>query len=565
MNFRSKIIELLTKSTNLEGREIENLLAVPPNSELGDFAFPCFTLKNLSGNPKEAAEKLKAGIEEDGLPDFIKEIKVVGPYCNFYLNPIILAQETLRSIFNKKIEYGHENKNSQRILVEYVGPNTNKSLHLGHLRNAALGISVSNLLEAAGYDVVRVNINNDRGMGICEAMLGYMMFHEEEEPTIKPDHFVAQCYVEFKQAAKKDPSLQEKAKELLVKWEAGDKDTVAIWKKMVTWVLEGYQETYKKLGVTYNKEYFESEIYKEGKKIVEKGLQEGIFEKEDGAVIANLEEFKLPNKVLQKSDGTAVYMTQDLYLANLRKKEFGPHRAIYVVGNDHELHFKQLFTIFGLLNFEIDATHVGYGLVNLPTGRMKSREGTVVDADDIIEEMQNLAQKEIKQRHSDLSQEEVQKRSEMIALGALKYFMLQTDPKRNIVFNPEESLSFEGDTGPYIQYAHARCNSILAKANQKVDTKVHFESLSTEYEKKVILHLSKFSEVVKIAAEQYKPYLVAKYVFDLAQLFSEFYHNCPVITDLTEVMHARLLLVNSVRQVLENGLKLLGIDAPKQM
>ena len=555
---KEAIIKILEKETRLEDVSLE----VPKDPSLGDYAFPCFVLsKEWKQNPIEIAMELAKKIKPS---KFIKEVREVGPYLNFFVNKQALAESLIKEIM--KGDYGKGKSKKEKVMIEYVSPNTNKSLHLGHVRNGVLGSAVSNILEYGGYDVVKASLNNDRGTGMTEAMLGYKMFFDGKEPKGKPDQFVAECYVKFKQAEKEDPSLKKKVQEMLLKWEDEDKETRELWKKLTKWVYQGYKETYKKLGIKFDKEYYESEIYKMGKDIVTEGLREGIFEKEEGAVIAPLEKFKLPNKVLIKSDGTSLYMTQDIYLAKLKYHEFKMDKSVYVVASEQDNHFRQLFKILELLKFKLHnhLHHLSYGLVNLPSGRMKSREGTVVDADDLIDEVTKIATKEIKKRHKDISLKEVEKRAEIIALGAIKFFMLKFDNITSFTYDPEESLSFEGETGPYVQYAHARIASILKKAGKFKD-KFNANVLNDKEDEKVILLLSKFPEVVSESAMQYKPHIVSRYLLDLSQAFNEFYHACPILENDEDIKEARLNLIVAVKEVLAKGLSLLGIEAPEAM
>ncbi len=563
--FKDKISKKLAKLTKLDKSSINTLLEVPPDPKLGDYAFPCFALsKTQKKNPNEISEDLAKKFEVDKI---IRKVEVNGPYVNFFIGSKELSKYVLKEVLTKKEDFGLGSAKKEKIMVEYVGPNTNKSLHLGHVRNAAIGVSLGKILKFNGFKVILVNINNDRGMGLCEAMLGYKLFHDGEEPKEKSDHFVANCYVEFKNAVKDDPSLKQKAANLLVKWESNDKETKELWSKITGWVLKGYQDTYKKLGVIYDKEYFESNVYKKGSRIVDEGLKKGIFQIEEGAVMAKLEQFGIPDKILRKSDGTSVYMTQDLYLAEQRQKDFGTDRMIYIVANEHNLHFRQLFKIFELLKrpWASKCHHLNYGLIHLPEGRMKSREGTVIDADNLIEETRQLAENELKKRHSDLNPDDLQQRSEIIGDAAWRFFILKIDPYRDMLFNPKQSVSFEGETGPYLQYAHARICSILRKSEQKIITKFDYSLLQNESEHNLIKQLGNFPEIITQAASHYKPSLICRYLLDLAQMFNEFYHKHKVLGENQELSKARLALVDSTRQVLENGLTLLGIEAPERM
>lgn len=565
MDFKQEIIALLSKETRLSTEELSLMVAVPPDPKLGDYAFPCF---KLGGNPKEQAEKLKAKLK---LLDFMEKVETAGPYLNFYLNKSALASATLKEIFRQKKKYG-KGKENKNMVVEFCSPNTNKPLHLGHVRNMALGDSLSKLLSFQGNKTHPVELVNDRGVHICKSMLAYERWGNKEKPTKKSDHFVGDYYVIFSQRAKENEKLEEEAQQMLVKWEQGDKKTVALWKKMNKWALDGFKQTYKRFGIKFEKEYFESEFYTKGKELVQEGLTSGTFEKDEtGAIIAPLEEFGLTNKILLRGDGTSVYITQDMYLAQFRYDDYKFDKLIYVVAAEQNLHFKQLFKILELLKrpYAKNLYHLNYGLVNLPTGRMKSREGTVVDADDLLDELSGMAEQEVKKRYSNLSETEIKRRAEFIALGALKFYMLKVDPVREMIYHPEESLSFEGETGPYVQYTHARAGSILRKAEKdkgiKVVAKVDFSLLNTPQELAVVSKLNEFASIIDKSAADYKLSHLCNYLISLSQAFNEFYHAHAVISDDKKLMKARLLLVSGVKQILETGLKLLGIIAPKEM
>ncbi len=565
MDFKHEIVALLKKETKLSEEELSQFVTSPPDAKMGDYAFPCF---KLGKNAKEEAEKLKAKLK---LPKFVEKVEVAGPYLNFYVSKTFLAEQTFSTIRQEKKKYGAgtENKN---MVVEFCSPNTNKPLHLGHVRNMALGDAMSRILAFRGNKVHPVEIINDRGVHICKSMLAYERWGNSQKPNKKTDHFVGDYYVLFATKAKEDEHLEQEAQEILVKWEHGDKKVLALWKKMNRWVIDGFRQTYTLFGVKFEKEYFESEFYTKGKDIAYDGLEKGIFVKDEtGAIVAPLDDFGLGKKIIVRGDGTAVYITQDLYLAELRYQEFKCDQQIYVVASEQNLHFKQLFKIMELLKrpYAKNLYHLNYGLVNLPTGRMKSREGTVVDADDIMEEMFGLAEKEIRARYTDLSEAEIKKRAHDIGISALRFYMLRVDAIKEMIFNPQESISFEGETGPYVQYTHARACSIIRKAAEKssvkISSKVDFSMLKEKEELAVIKLLYDFPEAVSRAAESYKPHLITNHLLLLAQRFNEFYHAQQVISDDKELMKARLLLVDCVRQVLANGLGLLGIVALEEM
>ena len=476
-------------------------------------------------------------------------------------------------------------------LIEYSSPNTNKPLHLGHIRNNLLGDSVSRILTACGRKVVKVNLVNDRGIHICKSMLAWKRFGNGETPEtsgMKGDHLVGKYYVEFdkhykaeiaellekgmaKEEAEKKAPLMLEAQEMLRKWEANDPEVRALWEQMNGWVYEGFDATYKRLGISFDKIYYESKTYLLGKSLVEEGLQKGAFYRhEDGSVRVDLRDKGLDEKVLLRKDGTSVYMTQDLGTAQLRYEEYHPQKMIYVVGNEQNYHFDVLKLVIGdKLGKEFGKSiyHLSYGMVELPNGKMKSREGTVVDADDLMEEMVFQAQEKTSELGKDFAGENVQDLYEMIGLGALKYFILKVDPKKNMLFNPEESIDFNGNTGPFLQYTHARIRSLLRKAaDNGIDYSETTEMALGKAEKILIKAIYEFQEVVQTAGSSMSPALIANYAFDLAKEFNRFYQETPIFKEEDcGKRNLRLQISELTALVIKNAMALLGIRVPEKM
>lgn len=489
--------------------------------------------------------------------------------------------------------FGIATPNSRsQVMVEFSSPNTNKPLHLGHLRNIFLGYSVANILDAVGHDVVKVQIINDRGIHICKSMLAWQKFGEGETPEIsgiKGDKLVGKYYVLFdkhykaqikqlvaaghseEEAAKTAPILKE-AQEMLLQWEARDPKVMELWKMMNGWVYAGFNKTYETMGVSFDKLYYESETYLKGKEEVEKGLESGIFfQKEDGSIWVDLTEDGLDQKLLLRADGTAVYMTQDIGTAILRFQDY-PNltKQIYTVGNEQEYHFKVLFLILDKLGYpgSKDNYHLSYGMVELPEGKMKSREGTVVDADDLMEEMQ-LAAKEISQSQEklvDFSEDEKETIYSMIGLGALKYFLLKVDPKKNMLFDPEESIDFLGNTGPFIQYNYVRTQAILRKADPIGKIRIPQNEVLSNEERSLAHRLYDFPAALEESAANYNPAHLANYCYDLVRDFGQFYQHSPVLKEEDEQLRSlRLAMVKLTGEVLQRGMNLLGISMPQRM
>lgn len=486
----------------------------------------------------------------------------------------------------------------QRFMIEYSSPNTNKPLHLGHIRNILLGWSMSQLLEAVGHEVVKVNLVNDRGIHICKSMVAWLEYGEGETPEsagVKGDHLVGKYYVQFdkvykaqvaelqagglsEEEAKSNAPIFLAAQELLRKWERNDGEVYALWERMNGWVYSGFDATYETMGVGFDKVYYESDTYLLGKSIVEQGLEKGVlYRRADGSVWADLTGDGLDEKLLLRADGTSVYMTQDLGTAVLRAEEYTPTRMLYVVGNEQEYHFQVLQLLLNKLGYS-DACrikHISYGMVNLPEGKMKSREGTVVDADDLMQDVIDIARETSDSlgKLADASPAELDAIFHSVGLGALKYFILKVDPTKNMTFNPKESIDFNGNTGPFIQYTHARACSIVRKREgavlqYAVEADNEFASVlpfSLE-ERRLLRRLYGFEGVVEQAAREYSPAQVANYLYDLAKEFNQFYHECPIGKELkVQVQSMRLQLTRVVIEVLRTGLSLLGIDAPEKM
>ena len=565
---RDEIANLLEKpikklKLKISKEDLKSLIETPPNSELGDYSFPCFSVaKELKQNPHEVALKLREEIGNKSIT--FQDIQTVGPYLNFFVDRVSLALQLIDRIKKEKDRYGKKFISNSKTMIEFPSPNTNKPLHLGHLRNISIGESVSRILESNGESVIRANLNNDRGIHICKSMTAYEKYGKNKTPKAakkKSDHFVGDYYVMFNEKSKKNKDLEVQSHRMLLRWEMGDKKTIALWKKMNKWALDGFNETYKKFKINHDVEYFESEIYKHGKEIVLKGVEDKIFEKkEDGSIIADLNKEKLGEKILLRLDGTSVYITQDLYLAKLKFDEYKIDKSIIVTGNEQDYHFNVLFTLLKKLKLEKENIHLSYGMVNLPEGKMKSREGTVVDADDLIDKVQTLVKKELNKR-TKLSKTELEKRSLIITLAAIKYMLLRVDAKKNMVFNPKESINFEGETGPYILYSYARANSILKKIKKNPKKEVIKELEQKEIE--LVKKLSEFEKVVEKSFNNLNPSLIANYSFQLAKTFNEFYHECPVIN--SKKIFLRSELVKSFKQVLKNALYLIGIETLEEM
>ena len=565
------VFSLLKKSlkelkVKIPDEQLWNLIELPPNQEMGDYAIPCFFLSSiLRLDPHEIALQVREKIGEPSATDF-EDIRVEGSYVNFFLNRKSLARKVVWDIITKKKEYGSSGiGKKKKTMVEFPSPNTNKPIHLGHLRNMSIGESLSRILEFNSEKIIRANLNNDRGIHICKSMLAYKKWGREktpEEKKIKPDHFVGDFYVLFEK--KKNKKLEEEALEMLNNWEKGDKKTLLLWKLMNDWALEGFAETYKKFKIKHDLTFYESKIYKKGREIISEGIKKRVFEKaEDGAIKINLEKEGLGEKILLRNDGTALYIVQDLALAKMKFENYKLNKSLYVVGSEQEYHFKVLFSILEKLGFKNkEMKHISYGMVNLPSGRMKSREGTVVDADDLIEQVQELAAKELKKKEKGkISKPELKKRSMAIALAAIKYLLLKIDIKKTMLFNPKESINFEGDTGPYLMYSYARASSILRKSEETL-SKFEVQDLE-EKELELVKKLSQFPEAVENSYKNLNPAIIANYSYQLAQIFNEFYHSCKVLNSPQETF--RLALVQSFRQVLKNSLALLGIETLEEM
>jgi arginyl-tRNA synthetase len=575
MDFKNKIAELIHKETKIPLKDVESLVETPPDSKLGDYAFPCFILaKQLKKSPQNIALELQESLTKINLIQdhkYFELIKNEGPYLNFFINKELFVKNILERVLKEKYDYGQKEKDKEVILIESPGPNTNKPLHLGHLRNILLGQSLFSILKKQGKNVHIVNVVNDRGVHICKSMLAYKKLGNGDSPEIsklKSDHFVGKYYVKYSELEKDNSEIEKETQELLKKWEDGDEETIVLWRKMNEWALNGFAETYKKLNFEIEKEYFESDTYMHGKEIIYDGLKKGVFQEDENGIIFDLESKGLGKKVLLRKDGTSVYITQDIYMAWKRHIDFNFNKMYYVVGNEQEYHFKVLFEIFKILGwrFHEGCTHFSYGMVELPEGKMKSREGIVVDTDNLIHDVTEIARAELKQRYPELNLNELEKRAGTIALSAIRFFFLKYDPLRNFVFNPKESLSFDGETGPYIEYSNARINSIFKKLSEEfIPEKSDVSLLNEETEFALVRLLSQYPEIIDKAANELKPSIICRYLVDLAQKFNEFYHLNPVLNTDKELMNARLTLIHCVQIVLKSGMELLNITPIEEM
>jgi arginyl-tRNA synthetase len=590
----SGALNSLLKEAGISGTvEPAQLVAeVPPRPELGDLGFPMFGYaKLLRKAPPRIAALVAAALAADdaeGAGSFAAE----GPYVNVRLNREIAAGKILSAILGgdgPAFDFGRPGTLAgKRIMVEFSSPNTNKPLHLGHLRNDVLGESISRILAACGAELRKVCIINDRGIHICKSMLAYREQGEGRTPEsegIKSDHFVGDWYVRFSRDLKEEAEslarekgldrkdaearapIMGRAQDMLRKWEAGDGETMALWKTMSRWAVEGMKQTYERTGISFDQYYYESRTYLLGKDEILRGLEKGIFRREeDGSVQIDLGAEKLDKKVLLRSDGTSIYITQDIGTAIYRHRDWPFDRLVYVVGSEQQYHFKVLFAILNRLGFEWakNLYHLSYGMVNLPEGRMKSREGTVVDADDLIDRLRDMALEEIREKEREADLGDPGAVAEKIAIGALHYFLLQVSPAKDMLFDPKESLSFNGNTGPYLQYMGARISALLRNALVRGGSPGdgHYDPalLTGDAEWELLKSLAAYPEAVAAAAAGMDPSLLAAYLYDLSRCFSRFYHDCPVLSaENPGLAGARLALSRAVLQVLKDALELVCI------
>lgn len=586
----TKAIEAVKQLFDVEiGTELVTIQRTIPNfREQGDFSLVVFPLvKILKKSPEELARQIGEHIVAN--TSEVESYSVVKGFLNLRIVNTFWLQ-FLKNTFTLENFGKHDAGNSAPIVVEFSSPNTNKPLHLGHIRNNLLGYSISKILEAAGNNVVKVNLVNDRGIHISKSMLAWKLFGNNASPEStgkKGDKLVGDFYVLFDKKLKEEiatlksrgmtedeanahSSLMAAARDLLVKWENHDEETWAIWTMMNNWVYKGFDLTYKRLGVEFEKTYHESETYLLGKSIVEEGLQKGVlYKKADNSIWIDLTQEGLDEKLLLRADGTSVYMTQDLGTAQLRYDDYNPTGLIYVVGNEQNYHFDVLKLVLKKLGkkWAEKIFHLSYGMVELPEGKMKSREGTVVDADDLIDEMVSTAKEMTIElgKIEDFESEEANELYRVVGLGALKYFILKVDPKKNMMFNPKESIDFNGNTGPFIQYTHARIKSVLRKA-ERVEVSFTINMISHPKETSLMILNYLFPQIVSQAANEYSPSVIANYLYELAKEYNQFYHELSILKEEdNEKKNLRLALSMMTSNVLRTGMKLLGIDVPEKM
>ena len=606
MNIENEIVKATLKVVKeLYGQDVDRT-AVQLQKTRADFegnltlvVFPF--LKISKKKPEDTAQEIGERL--------IKETAVVASFnvVKGFLNLVVSqsAWISLLNDINKDADFGYKKagEDSQLVMIEYSSPNTNKPLHLGHVRNNLLGWSLSRIMEANGYRVVKTNIVNDRGIHICKSMLAWQKWGNGETPETsgkKGDHLIGDYYVLFdkhyreeisllkpkfieqglpekeaEEKAKQEAPLIKEAHDMLVKWEQNDPEVRALWEKMNSWVYAGFDETYKALGVGFDKIYYESQTYLRGKAKVEEGLEKGLFERhEDNSVWADLTDEGLDKKLLLRSDGTSVYMTQDIGTAEMRFNDYPIDKMIYVVGNEQNYHFQVLSILLDRLGYKWgkELVHFSYGMVELPNGKMKSREGTVVDADDLIDVMTDDARRTADEagKNADLTEQEKQSIARIVGMGALKYFILKVDARKNMLFNPEESIDFNGNTGPFIQYTHARIKSIMRKAEAmgiNIDgIATRNDAVLNEKEIELVQKMNSFATAVEQAGKDYSPSGIANYCYELTKEFNQWYHDFSVLNaDDEQTRITRLVLAKNVAKIIKNGMALLGIEVPERM
>ena len=594
MNIESQIITSAQEAvSSLYGQQVpEKMVQLQKTrSEFeGNLTLVVFPFLKISKkNPEQTAQEIGQYLADHC--EAVAGYNVVKGFLNLVIAPA--AWLALLNDINANEHYGERqaNENSPLVMIEYSSPNTNKPLHLGHVRNNLLGWSLAQIMQANGNRVVKTNIVNDRGIHICKSMLAWLKYGNGETPETsgkKGDHLIGDYYVAFdkhyreevkqlvesgmdEEQAKQEAPLIKEAHEMLVKWENNDPEVRALWQKMNNWVYAGFDETYKKMGVSFDKIYYESQTYLKGKAKVEEGLAKGLFERHaDNSVWADLTNEGLDQKLLLRSDGTSVYMTQDIGTAEMRFQDYPIDKMIYVVGNEQNYHFQVLSILLDRLGFKWgkELVHFSYGMVELPNGKMKSREGTVVDADDLMALMVSDAKKTSEElgKFDDMSEDERNEIARIVGMGALKYFILKVDARKNMLFNPEESIDFNGNTGPFIQYTYARIRSILRKAGEQGASEAPLTAVLSDKETELIQKMSEYGATVEQAGKDYSPSGIANYCYELTKVFNQFYHDYSILNEADEQKKlVRLVIARNVAKVIRNGMALLGIEVPERM
>jgi arginyl-tRNA synthetase len=583
------VVEALRKLYGYEATEPELTINTTKPEFEGDYTLVLFSfVKQLKKSPEQLGKEIGETLVDKN-PDFFESFNVIKGFLNLLIKDSYWIN-FLQSSYAKP-DFGFKPANGQKIMVEYSSPNTNKPLHLGHLRNNFLGWSVAQMLKVNGYEVIKSCIVNDRGIHICKSMIAWQLFANGATPAstqTKGDHFVGEYYVKFndeykrqveelitggltKEDAEKEAPIMKETQQMLLDWEAGKPEVIELWKKMNGWVYEGFDVTYKRIGSDFQKMYYESDTYLLGKQFVEEGIQIGVFfKKEDGSVWIDLSQDGLDEKLVLRKDGTSVYITQDIGLAQQKYDEFKYDQSIYVIADEQNYHMKVLKLILQKLGkpYADGINHLSYGMVELPTGRMKSREGTVVDADDMIEEMVNVAKNKTEElgKVKDFTTPELHELYDTIALGALKFFLLRVDPKKRMIFNPEESIDFHGFTGPFVQYTHARIRSILRKAQVEVGSREPIVGILFKLERDLIILLEQYPTIIEQACAEHNPSVIAIYAFNLAKAFNTFYTEHSVMNaESAEKKQLRLQISEMTANVIASGMSILGIKVPERM
>lgn len=563
--FKNQVALLLSKYTKLPKSLLFNLIEIPPNDSLGDYSFPCFILsKQFKKNPNEIAKDISIKIKSN---NYIKEINVEGPYINFFVNPKKLIQLSLSKILKEKDKFGRGNPKKEKVMIEFSQPNTHKEFHIGHLRNVCLGDSLVRIFRFNGYKTIAANYIGDIGNHVAKCLWIYLRNYKNKEPKNNRGAWLGKLYSEATSLVEDNLEFKDEVQEIQRQLEAGNKELIQLWKKSKEWSLNEFNNIYRILNVNFDICFFESEVEKEGKDLAKELLKNKIAELNEGAVLVNLEKYKLGIFLILKSDGTSLYSTKDLALAKTKFTKFKIDKSIHIVADEQKLYFQQLFKTLDLMGFEQakKCCHLPYALVMLQSGKMSSRQGNVIKFMDLYEEVLSFTLKETKSRHPNWSNKKIEEISHKICIASIKFPMVSQDNNKVIIFDKLKSTSFEGETGPYIQYTYARISSILKKYKSHPSLKTNFSLLNLREDINIAKLLQNYPITVEKATENFKPSIITRFLLDLSQAFNEYYHKYKILQDDKELEDARILLIFSIQSVLRNGMNLIGMECPDEM